>query len=90
MLSTEIVVRAGHTNAESAKFWVSNTLVSGFWSARVFITAWIGIIQNHRCSQFQICLLLVIATLEYPGLDGISHVPSLRSLSLPGEKVITS
>lgn len=39
MPSTEIVVRAGHTNAESAKLWVSNRLVAGFWSVRVFITA---------------------------------------------------
>lgn len=28
MSSTEIVVRAGHTNAESSKLWVSNRLMA--------------------------------------------------------------
>lgn len=60
---SELVVRAGHTNAESAKLWVSNRLVT-FWAAGVFITTRIGIVHYHSCSHFWFCLLFVIATLS--------------------------
>lgn len=60
MSSAEIVVRAGHTKAESAKLWV-RLVASG---EPEFITAWIGVIQNHSCSHFWICLLFVIATVS--------------------------
>lgn len=63
MSSTEVVVRAGQTNAESAELWVSNRLVT-FWAARVFITDWIGIVCYHSCSHFLVCLLFVIAALS--------------------------
>lgn len=90
MSSTELVVKAGRANADLLNFGS----VTGWWifqAASVFITAWMGDVQYHSCGRFHLCLLFVIATLsKYPEADDNSHAPSVRSLSLPVKKVITS
>lgn len=88
MSSTELVVKAGHADADLLNFG-SVTGWWTFWAASVFITAWMGDVQYHSCGHFHLCLLFAIAT-QYPEADDNSHVPSVRSLSLPVKKVITS
>lgn len=89
MSFTEIVVRAGHTNAESANLLVSIRLVDLVGSQRVYYC-----FDRHysvsQLSQGSVLFAVCDSNTEYPELGGISHVPSVRSLSLPVEKVITS
>lgn len=63
MSFTEIVVRAGHTNAESANLLVSIRLVDLVGSQRVYYC-----FDRHysvsQLSQVQCCLMFVIATLS--------------------------
>lgn len=63
MSSTELVVKAGHTNADLLNFG-SVTGWWTFWAASVFITAWMDDVPYHSCSHFHLCLLFVIATLS--------------------------
>lgn len=60
MSFTEIIVRAGHTNAESANLWVSNRLVDLVGSQRVYY-CFDRCYPVSQLSQVRCCLLFMIA-----------------------------